>query len=396
MSGPPFFSTPAICEAGVPPGSVPGLLRWPYLQSVSETSIVVAWGGVVDGQAGEVRYGRAPDAMRSAVATSQLVMGDGNEIRLFHVQLSDLEPGTEYCYGVSVDGEVLASGLTFRTAPVSALAPLDFFVIGDYGVNSPEQWAVRDRMLAQSDDVSLLLTTGDNAYPNGTYAEWQTNVFDVYRELLTGTAFAPALGNHDYGVAGPQPALDNLFQPTNAWHGAESERYYSFDWGPVHFVVLDTEDPLTRVNDGVTDDMADWLQADLAATRRPWKIALLHRGPYVTNPNRAPNLVVRERLVPVLEAGGVQLVLAGHNHYYERFHPLLQDAITPTAAGGIVYVTTGGGGASLYPTGASSLLATAVSDWHFVHVAVRDCELTLRALGADGREIDVVRINRCP
>jgi hypothetical protein len=155
----------------------------------------------------------------------------------------------------------------------------------------------------------------------------------------------------------------------------DNERWYSYDWGHVHFVALDTEaDYSTQMT---------WLEQDLAATTLPWKIVYMHRPPYSSGMHGS-DTTLRNKLKPVVERFGVQLVLAGHDHNYERMKP----------QNGVAYVVTGGGGIGTRSVGASSFTAFAEDVIHFVYVEVGIDELVLHAIDATGREFDSMVVPR--
>ena len=153
------------------------------------------------------------------------------------------------------------------------------------------------------------------------------------------------------------------------------ERWYSYDWGDIHFVVLDTEK--------TGPAQAAWLEADLNANMLPWTIVYGHKPPR-SSAGRY-DLPWQEYFEPVLAAHHVALVLNGHEHHYERFEP----------REGVTYVVTGGGGRGVRELGASapgSAFAEAVI--HFVVVTVEGDTLTLHAIDATGREFDSTVIHR--
>lgn len=388
----------AECGQSASPGTVATLLRWPYVQNVTETSAVIAWGTGIDKSQAQLRYGR-DTTVGSAVDASvkPLSIGEDSAINLFSATLSGLEPNTEYCYQVRADGSDLVGNLKFHTAPKEKNAMVRFLVIGDYGSGSLPQIMVRDQMLDYLDRTDLILTTGDNAYSAGAYVEFQKKVFEIYLSLFARIPVFPSFGNHDFASAVGQPYLDNFFLPENAWREADRERYYSFDWGPLHVTALDSEYALYGIRDEETNDMADWLEADLSATTRPWKIVTFHQPPHTSNPKRSPNPIVVLKIVPILEKHRVPLVLMGHEHFYERFHAVRQNQQTPMSDGGVTYVITGGGGASLYDIdlGKDPLQAVGAKIHHFLAAEADDCTLSARAIDLTGQEIDRFSLDRC-
>lgn len=217
-------------------------------------------------------------------------------------------------------------------------------------------------------------------------------VFNIYRGWLGSRPVFPAIGNHDDEVASAAPYRDVFVLPRNAANAAypdHVERYYSFDYGPAHFVVLDTElafrDSLRR------QEQVSWLVDDLMRTSQPWKIAVFHRPPFNSGTVHGSDLEVRSVFAPIFEAHGVSLVLSGHEHDYERTIPWRE-----TSSGSpVTYVVTGGGGAPLYAAGSSTWTAFSRSAHHFVRGSVSTCTVTLEAVGLSGTVFDSTTLDRC-
>lgn len=390
-----YYAEPASCEQTVAPGAVAGLERWPYVQGITEDAATVAWGGPADAAAGELVATRGELSQSLDAGGEPISIGEGQEIRLFHARLTGLEPGTEYCYAVQVDGVTLADGLRFRTAPDSERAPVRFMVIGDFGAGTDEQLMVRDQMLAHSEGVDLLLTTGDNAYSDGDWHELHQHVFGVYQELLTRVPVFPVPGNHDYNTDAAAPYLANFFLPEQARKDGDQERYYAIDWGPMHFVALDDNDPMLEIRSDNDDDEIDWLEDDLAAASRPWTVASFHQPVYSEHESRTPSLLNLAWYVPLFEEHGVQLALQGHNHFYERYPAVKGGEVSSLAEGGTVYVTTGGGGRSLYALKDPELREVGVEEHHFLLGEIDDCELSIQAISKTGELLDSFSLSRC-
>lgn len=290
-----------------------GLVRGPYLQKGTKSSIIVRWRTDV-GFDSEVRYGTSPGQLVNV----EHVPG----VRTEHeVQLSGLSPGTKYYYSIGYPGRTLAGGpdYFFITHP-AAPQPTRIWVIGDSGTATAQARAVFDqyRLLAGLEYTDVWLMLGDNAYGIGTDAEYQAAVFDMYPELLRQTAVWPTIGNHD-----ASPEYFDIFNlPAQAEVGgvaSGTEHYYSFNYGNIHFVNLGGYYSGSRLSNGV---MYSWLEEDLAANTNEWLIAYWHQPPYTHgshNSDYESDLIeMRENFVPLLEAYGVDLVLCGHSHCYER------------------------------------------------------------------------------
>ncbi|MEW5959086.1 MAG: fibronectin type III domain-containing protein [Chloroflexota bacterium] len=233
------------------PAAAPAnLVWWPYLQQMTDTSLIILW-TTRTGVTPVVRY--ATDTGYGQLATGTTRPTPLNT-HMHRVELTGLQPNTRYYYKIYVDEEDLLPDqtLSFQTAPPPGSAtPFSFIAFGDYGNNTTSQRRLRDQMLR--DSFRFILTTGDNTYENGAYREFDTNVFQIYPILFSRAPLFPILGNHDYYADQAASYLDIFDLSPNAWRSQDRERYYSFDYGNVHFVALDTDRPMW-VDDAVADD----------------------------------------------------------------------------------------------------------------------------------------------
>ncbi len=368
--GSPLAALQAACgPGGMTPAGI-GVRRVPYLQQVTTTSAMIGW--VTTDPAGERIEVTTPAgaAVMTAVSERQRSIQRSNDETQMWSTLSGLEPDTIYCYALSA-GEPRTERIGFRTAPLpTSTAPVRFMAFGDSGSGTADQMALRDQMFDVPYD--LIVHTGDIAYESGTIAQFEDNVFAVYNELFKSVAFFPASGNHEYETLGAAP-----FREVFALPGDSGERWYSYDWGRVHFVALDTEaDYETQIA---------WLDRDLAANQLPWTIIYMHRPPYSSG-EHGSDLRLRKLLAPVAERHDVQLVLSGHDHSFERTKP----------QAGVTYVVTGGGGRGTRDVGTSDFTAFSEAVIHFVYVEVGLDELVLHAIDATGIEFDSVVVPRTP
>jgi hypothetical protein len=294
--------------------------RGPYIQNVSTTAANLRWRTDVTSDS-RVWLGSQPDNL--ALAGYAPANGKNHQVRL-----TGLTPGTRYYYAIGSTANQLSAGPDhfFETAPDTA-KPTRIWVMGDSGTGLSSQLEVRNAYYNHVGDAQtdLILMLGDNAYERGNDVQYQLMLFDVYRDILRHTPLWPTLGNHDGFTAssssGTGPYYDIFSLPKAAEAGgiaSGTEAYYSFDFGNIHFVCLNSYD-VSRAVDGA---MANWLRNDLAANTRDWTIAYFHHPPYSKgshNSDSETNLVeMRTNIVPILEQYGVDLVLAGHSHSYER------------------------------------------------------------------------------
>ena len=339
------------------------LTRGPYLQSVAGTSAIVVWQTAAPGSS-RVEYGVGG-------YTASIDLPDPTVEHA--ITLTDLITGTEVIYRVSTDGVELASG-SFRTAAAPDQS-FTFAVIGDSGTGSTGQVAVADRMVAL--DPQLVLHTGDVVYPDGQAAGYDPFFFNPYQTLAKRAPIYPTLGNHDYHSQSGQPYLDAFYLPHN--NPAQTERYYSFDWGNAHFTALD-------FNTGPDAAQLDWLKNDLASTDKPWKFVFYHQAIYSSGPHGHEDWVTAKRalLAPIFEQYKVDVVFNGHDHDYERTQPI----------NGVLYIVSGGGGGPLYQVNPQSFSAYAETTYHTVLATLDGCTLTLQAVKPDGTIFDATTLSK--
>jgi len=307
------------------------LVRGPYLQRSSASRVVLRWTTDVATDTW-VAWGLSPVVLDRQFSSPLITLEH-------RVELGGLAPATTYYYAVGSSTQVLAGGdlaHRLRTAPgAGSRGPARFWALGDSGTGGAGALAVRDGYAAFAGDVppDLWLMLGDNAYPSGTETEYQQALFAVYPETLAASALWPALGNHDAissdSATQSGPFFDLFSLPRFAEAGgvaSATEAYYSFDHPPAHFVVLDTAESDLATGSA----MLAWLDEDLARNALPWTIVLFHHPPYTKGSHDSDDpddsggrmQAVREQVLPRLEAAGVDLVLAGHSHGYERSYLL--------------------------------------------------------------------------
>jgi len=274
-----------------------------------------------------VAYGSDPGALSAEVVI-------GGSTTDHEVPLANLSPNTRYYYAVGTSTHLLAGGDAdhfFDTAPPSGTPkPTRIWILGDSGLSGNPVEAVRDAYYDYTDDVAtdVVLLLGDNAYPEGTQQDYQNGLFDIFFEMLRKSVFWPVLGNHDKFDDATQtyPYFDMFSLPTQGQAGgvaSATEAYYSFDYGNIHFVALDSLNVTTA---GYGADLLQWLEDDLAATTLDWIIVYYHHPPYTKGAHDSDDpadsngrmIWMRENVLPVLDDYGVDLVLAGHSHSYER------------------------------------------------------------------------------
>jgi 3',5'-cyclic AMP phosphodiesterase CpdA len=210
-----------------------------------------------------------------------------------------------------------------------------------------------------------LVLLGDNVYPSGNPARLDETVFGPFAAVLDHVPLFAVLGNHDVmrGHAAAQVAA--LGMPGRWWSHAFGD-----------------DALLVGLDSNLVDDptQADWLAETLAAATQPWRIVVVHHSPYSAGYQES-DLAVRRAFVPLFERFGVQLVVSGHDHDYQRSTPV----------GGVTYLVSGGA-AGTRRTGHEDFTAVSFRWHHFVELAVFPDRLVARAVNPALRVADEVVI----
>ena len=306
--------------------------RGPYLQTLTQNGITVKWRTNI-ATTSQVNFGLAVGYLGNTVS-------DTATTTEHEVTITGLSPGSRFYYSVGTMDTTLEGDSTdyyFRTAPQSDFTGLTrAWVLGDAGTANGNQRNVRDAYYnyVGSDETDMILMLGDNAYNDGTDDQYQTAVFqNMYEEQLRKSVTWSCPGNHDmYSASSTSetgPYYDIFTFPKAGEAGglaSGTEAYYSWDYGQIHFISMDSDD----TDRDVGGSMLTWLTNDLAATSKNWIVVIFHHPPYTKGSHDSDNSgdsggrmeEMRENALPILESYGVDLVLSGHSHSYERSYLL--------------------------------------------------------------------------
>ncbi len=314
-------------------GGTPSITRGPYMQMGNANELTIRW--------------------RTNIATNSRVEAGiefgSNNFRVdslcytteHEVRLSGLLPDTKYYYRVGNTNVMLQgdSNNFFRTMPLPGTnRKIGILAIGDGGGQNltyqTQAFAQYRAMLAANNieaaDAVILL--GDNAYENGTDNEFQTKFFNPLAPIWKNHKLYPSPGNHDYAQSAARqddhniPYYSMFTLPVNGECGgvaSGNEAFFSFDIGDVHFISLDSygEESNKRMSD-TTGAQVLWLKNDLAANTKKWVIVYFHHPPYTMGGHNSDTetelAAIRNNLNRVLERYGVDMVICGHSHNYER------------------------------------------------------------------------------
>jgi hypothetical protein len=394
--------------------------RIPYLQRGTPTSMHVMWRSAAN-QPSRVCYG-------TGVGSLAMSAGPGTSQLDHDVAISGLTPATRYYYAAATAScSAATTGNAqdfFVTSPTpGSTAPFRLWIVGDSGTGDASENAVRDAMLGYTGTHApdVMLHMGDIAYTSGTNAQFDAGFFGPYAQILRHTVSWPTLGNHE-GISSMSatqtgPYYDAYSLPGDGSAGgvpSGTEAYYAFDYANVHFVVLNSQDVLRAT----TGPMLTWLESDLSANTARWTIAFWHHPPYTHGSHDSDTEVqlidMRRFALPILEAHGVDVVLGGHSHIYERSYLVHGAYDTPTTAGahivdhgdgqldgdgayaagagGTLYVVAGHGGAGTSGAGDHPLMFFSEPTNGSCIVDVDGDTLTLTNVRRDGVTTDHVTL----
>ena len=302
------------------------VVRGPYLQKGTSNSVIIKYRTNTSTES-IVNYGTSLGSLTLSETDTSLKIDH-------EVTLTGLTPNTKYYFDIEdSDGVYLSEDaeMYIKTAPpIGTDQFVRAWILGDAGTANQDQRDVRDQYYnyvatapMNPSQTDMMLFLGDNAYNSGTDNEYQAAMFDIYGDMLKKSVSWSTLGNHDGYSANSTtqsgPYYDIFSFPTAAEAGglaSGTEAYYSFDYANIHFIILES---YTLSNDAA---QMTWCTNDIQNTTQDWIVAIFHHPAYTKgshNSDTETQLInMRTNFLPILEANGVDLVLSGHSHSYER------------------------------------------------------------------------------
>lgn len=320
------------------------VIRGPYLQSPTETTITIMWRTNVPTNS-TVWFGQNPQQL------NQTASGNSNTTE-HTVLVTGLNPNTKYYYAVgsqSIYGGNSANHY-FHTNPViGSQDSIRVWAIGDFGKGNAGQIAVKNSFLSWNgqNKTDVWLWLGDNAYNDGKDSDYQSKVFGLagFSDIFSFLPFWPTPGNHDYNTVWQEstflgipysniplenhegPYFNIVDVPTQAEAGgfpSNLEVFYSFDYANVHFLSLNSEVyDYAQTGTGI-NRMINYINDDLSQNQQDFTIAYFHQPPYSKGSHDSDDLyedvmrTMREEIIPVLESYDIDLIVCGHSHVFER------------------------------------------------------------------------------
>ncbi|OMF29426.1 metallophosphoesterase [Paenibacillus sp. FSL H8-0548] len=319
--------------------------------------------------------------------TTTIEIEEGKKQAVHKVEATGLEPGMTYSYRVgSGEEKGWSASAIFKTEAADTDTFSFINVTDSQGVTEQdfELWGnTLDKAFGAFPDSAFIVHNGDLTEEPSDEQAW-THLFAKASKWITQVPFMPVTGNHDEvdGQAERFAAHFNL--PENGAEGSITGTNYSFDYGTVHFVFLNTESNIK--------EQTKWLEADLESTDKPWKVVAVHEGPYGGNTNKKV-----KKWIDVFDEFEVDLVLQGHNHEYSRSYPLRSGEIVGDGESpvqnreGTVYVVTNTSGQKFNEKKDDQF-------YHKVHfqngkqmfagITVAGNTMTYQAYDVDGKKLD--------
>ena len=284
--------------------------------------------------------------------------------------IPDLIPATKYYYRITVNSDVYTG--SFYSAPDDNATALKFFAYGDTRTNPQDHDPVAEEMIetyvADEEYQTIVISMGDLVNDGDSESDWDNQFFDPsyqnIQEMLATLPYQSCMGNHE-----ESGILFSKYFP----YPFEAGRYWSFDYGPAHFVVVDQ---YTSYGPGSAE--LNWIENDLQSTSKSWRFIYLHEPGWTAGGGHGNNTSVQNYIQPLCELYGVAIVFAGHNHYYAR-----------AEVNDVIHITTGGGGAPLRaPDPSSPNIIETIEAYHFCKVEINNSTLNFTVVTPGGTTID--------
>lgn len=345
----------------------------------------------------EYRQAGDDDSLMQLPASSDAFSDDGVTTYIHTAAVSDLKPGTAYEYRVGA-GDKRSDWQSFHTAQGHDFKALIFpdSQSSDYSV-----WAATAQPAWQrNQDAQFFINMGDLVDNGQDHYQWNA-WFDVVGDMIARIPVVPLLGNHetydkDWKVRMPEAYL-HLFALPRIDREKYQNQFYSFDYGDVHFVVLNTQSQeLADFEPSLDEDEVAWFKEDIAKTTKKWKIVLMHKDPlqygFANRPQpREEGFSPEGRLwMPLFDQYGVDAVLSAHLHTYrDRGHirNFQRDESGP------LYLITGVAGNVQYPGlwkqhSLDEYVAPQPETDNYMTLEATDDSLTFRSFLPDGQLLE--------
>ncbi len=355
----------AEAEPAVPPGQI---TKGPCLLRVMQDRVALMWETDTKQPSG-VSYGpkEGPKAYRQS--TVERATYKGTTAYIHKLWIEGLQPGRTYDYRIT-GPNLRSETFEFRTTPAET-NEVRFIVYGDTRTQPQVHRRLAEQM--RKHPVDFIVHGGDLVTRGDDYGQWGPQFFEPLKGLVERVPIYIAKGNHE----GRGGTFEKLLAPP----GGEND--FALDYGPLRYFCLNNVS--SKKSGG---QLVSQIARDAAASRAPWKFVSYH----IPSVNFGGHISVwqQSRALRAFSEAGIDFVVAGHSHQYERFRP-----IAPPGRGSCVtYITAGGGGAPLAPVEPTPCHAYAGAVYQFCLFHIRGGHLTMDTIDAEGRTIDHLDITK--
>lgn len=363
------------------------------------TTQTITWRTDGDTVAGQVQFMEMtaakffPHNARIVSAEVERITTNLGDLNIHSVTLTGLKPGT--CYLYRVGGDAGWSDTHSFTTSASKVPNFKFLVFGDSQSASYDTWRTTLHQAYRTNtDAAFFTNVGDLVDVGQDFTQWNA-WFDAADGVIDIIPEMPVTGNHEYyiperGVSPPEYFTAQFKLPANGPDGLKGQ-VYSFDYGEVHFTVLDSQaSEGERFVPAMLEREKAWLEEDLLGTDKKWKIVFLHRPPYSNRMNR-DNQNIHDAFVPIMDKYHVDVVFTAHDHVYAHTYPLYSDTVAD-ATHGTVYAATGRSGSKTYGDTLADerqkFFYKPLAEPNYIIVEVRGDTLTVKAFTQSGVQIE--------
>lgn len=319
-----------------------------------QTSQTITWRMDKDAKDGFVEYGENlatrpfPYDTRTVTSNVEELSTNAGDMSIHSVTLNRLRPGTRYYYRVGY-GNLWSNWYEFTTAPKNTFG-FTFLIFGDSQSVNYNVWnATLHQAFQANSQAAFFINAGNLVDAGQDFMQWNAWL-EAAKGVIDTIPAMPVPGNHetyalDHQIS--QPTLyTTLFKlPPNGPEHLKG-KVYSFDFGDVHFVMLNQSDEKSRLS-GIVNEEKAWLEQDLQRTNKKWKVVVSHQ-PLYKNEVSAVEDNNKEAFAPIFDKYHVDVVFSGQEPIYARTHPLYHNGIVDQAALGTIYITSGKSGTKTY------------------------------------------------
>jgi len=354
-----------------------GIAKGPVLLRVYQGRAAVMWEAQKPGPC-KLYYGNAKEFVVSTPEeVSYQIKEKGKETvkaagYIHKVWIEGLDAGKVYKYRVGGSG-IASATHEFRTTPADT-DKVRFIVYGDTRTNSATHRRLIELIMKQK-DIAFIVHVGDLLTSGNKYEQWGPQHFDVVKGLAESVPIYIAKGNHE----GDNDNYEKLLIPPG------EENTFGFDYGPLHYFCADNSPKKMDAK-----KLLARIAGDAKASKAKWKFVTYH----VPSLNFGHHWSAwgHPDALPGLSQAGVDFVLSGHSHQYERFKPI--QPATGASGSYVTYITTGGGGAPLHEIETTRHHAYAKETNQFCLFEIAGDKLTMDVIDIQGKVIDSLKLTK--